>query len=160
MKFQRKKYRATLYNTVGNAKKFPAHLEDESDLEDEWIKKHEVALVVLEREKITKKFERENKKHAEAVPPEPSLGDGVLVERLEAADVLAKNLKEDRAEKWKKSTSLSAEKISTAIVKLDERIIIAKHVALDKDEGKEISLGTSIQNYIDPRITLVFLLSR
>lgn len=42
-----------------------------------------------------------------------------------------------------------------AIRKMDERITVQKTAALDRDEGKEVSLGTSKINYLDPRITYV-----
>jgi DNA topoisomerase-1 len=41
----------------------------------------------------------------------------------------------------------------TQILKLDEKIQTAKTNAVDRDEGKEVSLGTSKINYLDPRIT-------
>ena len=38
-------------------------------------------------------------------------------------------------------------KLEAAIAKMDERIQVQKTNALDKDEGKEVSLGTSKINY-------------
>lgn len=127
------------------------HLEDESDLEDDWIEGHEVQLVVLERDKITKKFEKENKKLEEA--GEKQLSASELKDRLKAADVLETRLIKEARAGWVASSKLSDEKIAAAIVKLDERIALQKVNATDKDEGKEISLGTSVTNYLDPRLT-------
>lgn len=62
LKYQRKKLRYALLACEGAKKKYKAYLEPESDLEDDWIDEHEAQLVVLEREKIRKKFEKENKK--------------------------------------------------------------------------------------------------
>lgn len=47
--------------------------------------------------------------------------------------------------KWKK------EKIEELIQKLDERIKTHKLQMEDREEGKEVALGTSKINYLDPR---------
>lgn len=78
--------------------------------------------------------------------------DSVLKERLEAADVLEATLKEEKRKAWRVS-KIPEDKVLAAIKKMDERIVIAKTAAVDRDEGKEISLGTSKINYLDPRIT-------
>lgn len=75
-----------------------------------------------------------------------------LTERLKAADELEKTLKAEKKKGWKESR-LSEEKLVVAIAKMDERIQISKTNMLDRDEGKEVSLGTSKINYIDPRLT-------
>lgn len=121
------------------------YAEDESDIDDDWIVKHEESLVVLEREKITKKFQKEQKKHEEeGTKP---LAESELKDRLKAADDLEKSLKSERKKGWKES-KLSEAKLIAAISKMDERIQVAKTNATDKDEGKEVSLGTSKINYI------------
>jgi DNA topoisomerase-1 len=102
--------------------------------------------VVLEREKIRKKFERENKKREEEGTEKP-LAQSELNSRLEAADELEKTLKSERKKGWKES-KLSEDKLIAAIKKMDERIKVAKTAALDRDEGKEVSLGTSKINYL------------
>lgn len=126
------------------------YAEDESDIDDEWILQHEESLVVLEREKITKKFQKEQKKHEEeGTKPLP---DSELKDRLKAADDLEKSLKSERKKGWKES-KLSEAKLIAAISKMDDRIQVAKTNATDKDEGKEVSLGTSKINYIVRTIT-------
>lgn len=70
-----------------------------------------------------------------------------LQDRLEAADDLAKRLKSERKAK-KVDGRGDAEKVVASLKKMDERIAAAKTSALDRDEGKETSLGTSKINYI------------
>ncbi|SCV69897.1 BQ2448_1291 [Microbotryum intermedium] len=152
LKYQRKKLRCALLAS-SEKKKYKQFREDESDLEDDWIISHEEQLVVLEREKIKKKFEKENLKRAEA--GEKPLPASELKQRLEAADQLEKTLKAERKKGWKE-TKYSDEKLIAQIEKMDERILVAKTAATDRDEGKEVSLGTSKINYIDSRITIAW----
>ncbi|GAA5865157.1 hypothetical protein JCM1840_003926 [Sporobolomyces johnsonii] len=152
LKYQRMKLRKQLFAVADKPKKYKEEYgADESDLDDEWISSHEAALVVLEREKIRKKFEREQKKREE--DGEKPMKDDELEERLKAADELEKQIKKDRKGGYTE-TKLGEEKIVAALKKMDDRIQVAKTNALDKDEGKEISLGTSKINYIDPRISV------
>ena len=170
LKYQRKKFRCALLVT-GDKKKYKQFTEPESDLEDDWIEEHEAALVILEREKIRKKFEKENKKVRLSLPSPPLSTsfieelstqleetselvqpDSELKQRLGAADELEKSLKAERKKGWKDS-KLSEDKLVAAIKKMDERIQVSKTNMLDRDEGKEVSLGTSKINYIDPRLT-------
>lgn len=102
-------------------------------MDDDWIQEHEKQLVVLEGEKIRKKFEKENaKREAEGEKPMP---EKELKERLKAADELEKTIKRDRKNGYEE-TKLSEERIVTALKKMDERIQVAKLAATDKDEGK------------------------
>ncbi|GAA5977985.1 hypothetical protein JCM11641_004348 [Rhodosporidiobolus odoratus] len=154
LKYQRMKLRKALFATADKPKKYKEEYgSDESDLDDEWIQEHEANLVVLEREKIRKKFDKENKKLEEAnekVQPEKE-----LTERLKAADELAKKIKKERKSGYTE-TNAGEDKLVTQLRKMDERISVAKTNQLDKDEGKEISLGTSKINYIDPRISIAW----
>ncbi|GAA5962494.1 hypothetical protein JCM3765_004318 [Sporobolomyces pararoseus] len=151
MKYQRMKLRKTLFSVASKPKKYKEEFEEESDLEQDWIDEHEKNLVSLEKEKIRKKFEKEQKKRSE--DGEKLSKDKELDERLKAADELAKSIKQDRKEKYTTAKG-SEDKLVTALRKLDERILVQKTNATDKDEGKEISLGTSKINYIDPRISV------
>ncbi|SCZ89762.1 BZ3500_MvSof-1268-A1-R1_Chr9g10584 [Microbotryum saponariae] len=152
LKYQRRKLRCALLNSP-EKKKYKQYKEDESDIEDDWIISHEEQLVVLEREKIKKRFEKDNLKRAEA--DEKPLPASELKQRLEAADELEKTLKAERKKGWKE-TRYSDEKLIAQIEKMDERILVAKTAATDRDEGKEVSLGTSKINYIDSRITIAW----
>ncbi|GAA5863944.1 hypothetical protein JCM3774_004426 [Rhodotorula dairenensis] len=151
LKYQRMKLRRQLFANADKPKKYKEEYgDDESDLEDEWIQEHEKQLVVLEGEKIRKKFEKENaKREAEGEKPLP---EKELKERLKATDELEKTIKRERKNKYEE-TKMSEEKIVAALRKMDERIQVAKLAATDKDEGKEISLGTSKINYLDARIS-------
>lgn len=147
LKYQRRKLRYALLALAPEKKKkaYKEFTEDESDVDDEWIQGHEENLVVLEREKIRRKFDKDNKKLEET--NEPVLPESELKERLQAADELEKNLKAEKKKGWKES-KLSEDKLVAAIRKMDDRIAVQKTAALDRDEGKEISLGTSKINYI------------
>ncbi|KAJ8613195.1 hypothetical protein MRB53_037061 [Persea americana] len=46
--------------------------------------------------------------------------------------------------------------MEAAIEKLEQRIDTMKVQAEDKDNNKEVALGTSKINYIDPRLSVVF----
>ncbi|GAA6058898.1 hypothetical protein JCM10212_002850 [Sporobolomyces blumeae] len=151
LKYQRMKLRKTLLSIADKPKKYKGEFGEESDLEQDWIDEHEENLVVLEREKIKKKFDKEQKKREEE--NEKPMKESELKERLKAADELAKSIKHDRKEKYTTAKG-NEDKLVTAIRKIDDRIQVAKTNATDKDEGKEISLGTSKINYIDPRISV------
>ncbi|BGP08828.1 DNA topoisomerase 1 [Rhodotorula toruloides] len=154
LKYQRMKLRKQLFANADKPKKHKqAYGDDESDLDDEWIQEHEKALVVQERDKIRKKFDKENSKReadGEKIMPEKELN-----ERLKAADALEKKIRAERKAGYEES-SQSEDKLLKALEKLDDRIKVAKTNLVDKDEGKEISLGTSKINYIDPRISVAW----
>ncbi|KAI8347617.1 hypothetical protein EDC96DRAFT_486442 [Choanephora cucurbitarum] len=155
LKYQRMKLRKQLYALDSKMKKRPGYGDPESDLEDDWIKEHEANLVEKEKEKIKSKFEKQNQKLAEE--KQPVLPAAELKEKLKAADVLAQRLKEER----KMATippkpSMTVEKVMAQMDKIDERISATKNQATDKEENKEIALGTSKLNYIDPRITVAW----
>ncbi|GAA6032621.1 hypothetical protein JCM8097_004843 [Rhodosporidiobolus ruineniae] len=154
LKYQRMKLRKQLFANADKPKKYKEEYgDDESDLDDDWIVEHEANLVTLEREKIRKKFEKENaKRETEGEKP---MKDKELDERLKAADELAKTIKRERKAGYTESKH-GEDKILLNLRKMDERIQVAKTNALDKDEGKEISLGTSKINYIDPRISVAW----
>ncbi len=159
LKYQKMKLRKALLHSTGGKKAFAKYKEPESDLEDDWVKEHEKQLVVLEREKITKKFDKENVQRAEGEEKQAPLPKSVLKERLEAADALAEKIKEERKAKYTE-TKLSDDKLVANIDKLDERIKLQKMAVLDKDEGKEISLGTSKINYLGKSLCLCAWSSR
>jgi len=134
LKYQRMKLRKQLFAVADKPKKYKEpYGDDESDLEDDWIKEHEVALVVAEREKIRKKFDRDNTKRE--ADGEKKLPQKDLDERLKAADDLEKTIKRERKQGYKEG-KLSEDRLVTALVKIDERIQVAKTAATDRDEGK------------------------
>jgi DNA topoisomerase-1 len=130
-------------------------MEEESDLEDDWIAEHQKDLLVKEREKITTRFEKNNEKLvSEGQPPLPK---GELKEKLKAVDDWEMEMKkEKKTGNIEVKASATVDKLLAQITKLDERIKATKTQALDKEEGKETALGTSKLNYIDPRISAVW----
>lgn len=144
-------------------KKHPEYADDESDLDDEWIAGHEVAITDKMKEAARKKFDKDTAKAAADGddPPDPSL----LEDKIADADAELERLKGERGSKAiEPKRNMSADKIVAAIAKMDDRIAAQRTAAIDKDEGasarrgsvltrtgKETSLGTSKINYIDPR---------
>ncbi|KAG9889133.1 DNA topoisomerase 1, partial [Aureobasidium melanogenum] len=125
-------------------------------LDEEWQKKHHEDLVEQERQKITKKFEKENEKlKAEG---EKEMKPKELDERLEAATELEKKLKNELKTKKvePEGKGPSVEKYEGQIEKLSVRISNMELQAEDRESNKEVALGTSKINYIDPRLTVVF----
>ncbi|KAJ9157349.1 DNA topoisomerase 1 [Pleurostoma richardsiae] len=137
-------------------KKGAAYFEKDEDLTDEWILEHQTFLVEEQRQKITKKFQKDNeKREAEGEKPLP---EKELKERLKAAHELeAKFKKENKTKKVEaEGKSPSVEKFEAAVQKLDERIKTLELQVADREGNKEVALGTSKINYIDPRLTVVF----
>ncbi|RYP10860.1 hypothetical protein DL765_007960 [Monosporascus sp. GIB2] len=132
------------------------YFEYDEDLDESWIQDHIAFLVDEQRTKIQKKFEKDNeKRQAEGEKPLP---DKELRERMKAADELDKKLKKEyRTKKVEaEGKSPTIDKIEQLIQKTDERIKALELQAADRDGNKEVALGTSKINYIDPRLTAVF----
>ncbi|EEP81831.1 DNA topoisomerase I [Uncinocarpus reesii 1704] len=137
-------------------KKGPEFFQLDSDLDEEWVKQHQAFLVEEQRQKIQKKFEKENEKlRAEG---EKEMKAKELEQRLEAAKELeAKFKKENKTKKVEvEGKGMTIEKLENNLAKLDQRIETMSLQAQDKEENKEVALGTSKINYIDPRLTVVF----
>ncbi|KAF2874964.1 DNA topoisomerase 1 [Massariosphaeria phaeospora] len=137
-------------------KKGAEFFERPEDLDDDWVKQHQDALVEEQRQKITKKFEKENEKLK--ADGEKEMKPKELDERLEVAEELAQKFKKEN-----KTGKVEAEgkgptvdKIEGNIDKLNQRIETMKVQLEDKEGNKEVALGTSKINYIDPRLTVVF----
>lgn len=126
------------------------------DLTQEWIKEHQNTLVEDERTKIQKKFEKDNEKRA--AEGEKPLPQKELAERLKAADDLKAKFKKENSSKKVEAEGrgVTIEKLENNIQKLQQRIEIELIKAEDKEDNKEVALGTSKINYIDPRLTVVF----
>ncbi|KAL9037997.1 MAG: hypothetical protein Q9180_003400 [Flavoplaca navasiana] len=130
--------------------------ELDEDLDQEWIKEHQTYLVEEQRQKIEKKFAKDNEKRK--AEGEKEMKHKELEERLEVADELAQKFKKEN-----KSGKVAAEgrgptieKLELQLEKLDQRISNMSFQAEDKENNKEVALGTSKINYIDPRLTVVF----
>ncbi|KAI9828691.1 MAG: DNA topoisomerase 1 [Thelocarpon impressellum] len=128
----------------------------DADLDEAWVVQHQAFLVDELRQKIEKKFNKENEKLV--AEGEKEMKARELTERLEAADELeAKFKKENRTKKVEaEGKGASVEKMEANLEKLDQRIEVMRLQAEDRESNKEVALGTSKINYIDPRLTVVF----
>ncbi|KAH6637951.1 DNA topoisomerase 1 [Boeremia exigua] len=137
-------------------KKGAEYFERPEDLDMDWVRAHQTAEVEELRQKITKKFEKDNEKLA--AEGEKEMKPKELQERLEKADELAaKYKKENKTGKVEaEGKGPSIDKLETAVDKLNQRIENMKVQLEDKEGNKEVALGTSKINYIDPRLTVVF----
>ncbi|KAL8714763.1 MAG: hypothetical protein Q9220_001276 [cf. Caloplaca sp. 1 TL-2023] len=137
-------------------KRGPEFFELDEELDQDWINEHQTYLVEEQRQKIEKKFAKENEKlKAEG---ESEMKHKELEGRLEVADDLAKKFKqENKSGKVEAEGKVpSVDKFEGQLEKLDQRIQTMSYQAEDKENNKEVALGTSKINYIDPRLTVVF----
>ncbi|KAF8444645.1 hypothetical protein L210DRAFT_3530423 [Boletus edulis BED1] len=151
-KYDRMKLRHVLFNHDSKYQKNKLYADDESDIDDEWIVEHEESLKNKDIEKAEKKFAKDNEKLAEdgGQPSE----DSVLKDRIAVIAADYKRLAKERGTgKAVLKRERPVEKIEEAIQKLDERIKTFKLQMDDREAGKEVALGTSKINYLDPRIT-------
>ncbi|KIV99521.1 hypothetical protein, variant 2 [Verruconis gallopava] len=132
------------------------YFERPKDLDDEWVEKHIAAEAEALREKIRKKFAKENEKLVAEGKKEMKAKE--LEERLKEADAFEKKYKKEaktgKVEAEGKGPTV--EKLEANLEKLAQRIETAKLQMEDKESNKEVALGTSKINYIDPRLTVVF----
>ncbi|KAI0974226.1 eukaryotic DNA topoisomerase I [Xylaria arbuscula] len=137
-------------------KKGAAFFELDADLDEAWIQEHQNFLVEEQRTKVQKKFEKDNQKLQEA--GEKIMPDKELKERLKDADELAKKFKKENKSKKVEAEGKAptVEKIEANVKKIEERTRTIELQAADRDGNKEVALGTSKINYIDPRLTVVF----
>ncbi|KAL8813028.1 MAG: hypothetical protein Q9223_007150 [Gallowayella weberi] len=137
-------------------KRGPKFYELDEELDQDWIKEHQKFLVEELRQKIEKKFNKENEKIKEEGGKERKPKE--LEERLEAADELGQKFKKEnktgKVEAEGKGPTI--EKLESQLEKLEQRIQNMSYQAEDKENNKEVALGTSKINYIDPRLTVVF----
>jgi len=124
-------------------KKGAEYFERPGHLDDEWVKQHIESLVSEQREKIQKKFEKDNEKRA--ADGEKPLKGKELEERLQVASDLEKKMRKEL-----KSGKVEAEgkgptvaKLEANIEKLEERIKVQTTQMEDKEGNKEVALGTS-----------------
>ncbi|KAK3383157.1 hypothetical protein B0T24DRAFT_516332 [Lasiosphaeria ovina] len=137
-------------------KKGAEYFQLPADLDQEWIEQHQKYLVEEQRTKIQKKFEKDNEKRK--ADGEKPLPDKELKERLKAAtEFEAKFKKENKTKKVEaEGKGPTVEKFVAAVKKYDERIQVLELQSADREGNKEVALGTSKINYIDPRLTVVF----
>lgn len=124
-------------------KKGAEFFELPDDVDEAWILEHQAYLVEEQKTKISKKFEKENEKlKAEG---EKEMKPRELEERLEAAQELQKKFKKENKTKKVEAEGKSptVEKLEDNISKLDNRIATMSIQAEDKENNKEVALGTS-----------------
>ncbi|KAJ9643285.1 DNA topoisomerase 1 [Knufia peltigerae] len=137
-------------------KKGAEYFQLPDDIDEAWILEHQAYLVEELRTKITKKFEKENEKLKEQ--GQKPMKQSELNDRLEAVKDLEKKFKKENKTKKvePEGKSPSVEKLEENVKKLDQRIANMEIQAEDRENNKEVALGTSKINYIDPRLTVVF----
>ncbi|PIG90030.1 DNA topoisomerase 1 [Aspergillus arachidicola] len=137
-------------------KKGAKFFEMDEDIDMEWIKEHQAFLLEEQRQKIQKKFDKDNEKLA--AEGEKEMKAKELENRLEVVrDMEKKFNKENKTGKVEaEGKGPTVEKLENAIQKLEQRIETMELQAQDKEDNKEVALGTSKINYIDPRLTVVF----
>ena len=124
-------------------KKGAEYFELDEDLDHDWIKEHQDYLIEEQRQKIEKKFAKENEKlEAEGQRP---MKHKELEERLEVVDELAQKFKkENKSQKVEaEGKGPTIEKLEANLVKLEQRIQQMSLQAEDKEQNKEVALGTS-----------------
>ena len=124
-------------------KKGVEYFELEDDLDQEWILEHQKFLIEEQRQKIEKKFNKENEKLA--ADGQKEMKHKELEERLEVANELSQKFKKEN-----KSGKVEAEgkgptieRCENNLEKLDQRINNMLFQAKDKENNKEVALGTS-----------------
>jgi DNA topoisomerase-1 len=113
------------------------------DISQEWVLSHQAFLVEEQRQKIQKKFDKENEKLAAEGSKEMKAKE--LTERMEVADELEKKFKRENKSKKVEAEGKGAtiEKMMDNLGKLDQRIENMTLQAADKEDNKEVALGTS-----------------
>ncbi|WRT70319.1 uncharacterized protein IL334_007317 [Kwoniella shivajii] len=156
LKYQRMKLRLQVFSLDPKLKKKrPDLAEDESDMDEDFFERHETDLLEKAIDNAKKKFEKENIKAEEE--GEKKKDKKELDERLkEIKDEFKELRKERKSKKVEPRRGATEEKLLEQITKMDERIATAKVQLEDRDKLKDVALGTSKVNYIDPRITVAW----
>ena len=124
-------------------KKGPEYFELDDDLDEAWILEHQNYLVEEQRQKIEKKFNKESEKRV--AEGEKEMKHKELEERLEVAEELAKKFKSEnkKGKVEAEGRGPTIEKLEANLEKLDQRINNMDMQRKDKDNNKEVALGTS-----------------
>lgn len=124
-------------------KKGAKYFEMDEDIDQDWIKEHQAYLVEEQQQKIKKKFEKDNEKLAAEGEKEMKVSE--LESRLEAAkDLEQKFNKENKTGKVEaEGRGPTVEKFEAAVTKIQQRVDNMEVQAQDKEDNKEVALGTS-----------------
>lgn len=136
------KLRHALFQSDSKYKKQAKYKEDESDVDDDFIEQWEEERKTAEIEKAQKKFAKDNEKRV--ADGEKELKPSELKEKLDAIEDDFKALVKERGtgKATQKGREKTDEKLMEMIDKLDERIRTSKLQMVDREEGKEVALGT------------------
>lgn len=136
--------RQILFLEPGRKKKQPSFFKPDPEIDDKtWILEHQRSLVEQEKDKIRKKFEKENEKLLENGEKEQKQNE--LKERLEVADEMEADFKVENKTGTvePKVKGASVEKLESQIEKLDEKILKQETDAKVREDNKTVALGTS-----------------
>lgn len=124
-------------------KKGAEYFAMDEDIDQDWIKEHQAFLVEEQRQKIRKKFDKDNEKRAAEGEKEMKVSE--LEERMQAAKELEKKYnKENKTSKVEvEGKGTTVEKLETNISKIEQRVDNMSVQAQDKEDNKEVALGTS-----------------
>jgi DNA topoisomerase-1 len=124
-------------------KKGARFFELDEDIDKDWIKEHQAFLIEEQRLKIKKKFEKDNEKLA--AEGEKEMKASELETRLEVVkDMEKKFAKENKTAKVEaEGRGSTVEKLEAAVTKIQQRIDNMELQAQDKEDNKEVALGTS-----------------
>jgi len=135
------KLRHALFAIDAKYKKNQSYVEDESDIDDDWIIEHEEGTKAKEIEKVEKKFAKENENLQEEGAKLQS--DSVLQQRIaDIKEEFERLAKERGTAKAVLKRERPVEKIEEAIEKITEKIKAFRLQIVDRDAGKEVALGT------------------
>ena len=119
------------------------YFELEDEIDKEWIVEHQNFLVEEQRQKIEKKFAKDNEKLV--AEGEKEMKHKELEERLQVTEEMANKFKKEnktgKVEAEGKGPTI--EKLEHNLEKLDQRINTMLFQAEDKENNKEVALGTS-----------------
>lgn len=124
-------------------KKDKKFMGSDLDLDLEWIQETQQMLLEQQRERIRKKFEKDNEKAvAEGNAPAPA---SELKEKLKAVDELEKVYKkENKTGKIEPENRLSTmEKCEKELARVSKQLTDAENLKEDKEANKTVALGTS-----------------
>lgn len=128
-------------------KKNKKYSQPESDLDDEWIASHEEQLKVKEIEKAENKFVKDNEKLEDE--GKSKMDESVLKDRIASIEEEFERLEKERGTgKATLKREKPVDKIEEGIDKLTEKIKSFKLQIDDREEGKEVALGT---RFVFPR---------
>lgn len=130
-------------DTSVKKKKGSKYFERDEDLDENWIREHQAFLIEEQKQKITKKFEKDNEKLI--AEGEKQMKPKELEERLLALkDMEKKFQKENKTGKVEADgRGQTIEKLESNVTKLEQRIENMSLQAEDKENNKEVALGTS-----------------